>query len=66
MTNSFNDAPREKSIFNLSLPEGSQCIALTTLEKVCLCAAFEVPDRGIEIYVLNPNTGKCVKVENLE
>jgi len=53
----------ETSIFNLSLPEGSKCIALTTLECICVCAAFDVPDRGIEIYVLNPNTRKCVKVE---
>lgn len=52
-----------KVIFNLELPEGSKCIGLSNLDTVCVCAAFDVPERGIEIYVLNPNTGKTVKVE---
>lgn len=53
----------EKVIFDLKLPAGSVCVALSSVEKICICAAFDVPDRGIEIYILNPNTGKTVKVE---
>jgi hypothetical protein len=52
-----------KVIFDLKLPEGTKCIALTTLEPLCVVGAFDIPERGIEIYVLNPNTGNCVKVE---
>lgn len=52
-----------KVIFDLKLPEGTKCTALTTLEPLCVVGAFDIPERGIEIYVLNPNTGNCVKVE---
>ena len=52
-----------KVIFDLKLQEGTKCAALTTLESFCVAGAFDVPEQGIEIYVLNPNTGKCVKVE---
>jgi len=52
-----------KVIFDLKLPEGSKCISLMALENICICAAFDVPDSGTEIYILNPNTGKTVKVE---
>jgi hypothetical protein len=55
----------EKSIFMLSLPEGSICISLLALDKLVICAAFDVPERGIEIYILNPNTGKTIKVEGI-
>lgn len=54
-----------KPVFMLELPEGSICIGLHAIEKVCVCAAFDVPDRGIEIYILNPNTGKTIKVEGV-
>lgn len=56
----------EKVVFDLKLPEGSRCIALSAVEKICICAAFDVPNRGIEVYILNPHTGKTVKVENWE
>lgn len=52
-----------QTVFDLKLPVGSTCVALTTLEPYCVAGAFDVPERGIEIYVLNPNTGKCVRVE---
>lgn len=52
-----------KVIFDLKLPEGTKCTALTTLEPLCVVAAFDIPNIGNEIYVLNPNTGKCIKVE---
>ena len=55
----------EKVIFDLKLPEGSKCIALAVVQEICICAAFDVPERGIEIYVLNPYTGKVVKVEGI-
>jgi len=60
----------EKVIFDLKLPEGSRCTAMTVLNNVCVCAAFSVPVRindvlthRNEIYILNPDTGKCTKVE---
>ena len=52
----------EKTIFDLKLPAGSKCIALSAIDNICICAAFDIPNNGIEIYVLNPNTGKSVKV----
>ena len=55
----------EKNIFNLALPEGSKCISLAAVKEICICAAFDVPERGIEVYVLNPNTGKCLKVDGI-
>ena len=57
---------KTKSVFNLELPENSKCISLIAVDRICICATFDVPDRGIEIYILNPNTGKCTKVENWE
>jgi hypothetical protein len=54
-----------KTMFYLSLPEGSKCIALSAIEKLCIAAAFDVPERGTEIYILNPNTGKAIKVEGV-
>jgi hypothetical protein len=55
-----------KIVFHLDLPANSKCIALSTIDTFCICAAFDVPDRGIEIYILNPNTGKTVRVEDWE
>lgn len=56
----------EKVIFDLKLPEGSKCVALSTVQDICICGAFDVPECGLEIYILNPNTGKTVKVEDWE
>lgn len=50
-------------MIHLELPAGSKCISLATLEPLCIVAAFDVPERGIEVYIINPNTGKTVKVE---
>lgn len=52
-----------KTIFDFKLPEGSKCIQLAAMDDICVVAAFLVPKIGIEIYVLNPNTGKCIKVD---
>lgn len=55
----------EKVIFDLKLPEGSTCIGIGTVEKIGICAGFDVPKRGLELYILNPDTGKIVKIEDL-
>lgn len=52
-----------RTIFGLELPEGTKCVGLTTLEPFCIVGAFDIPDEGVQIYVLNPNTGKWVRVE---
>lgn len=67
MTNQKYDIQDEKkTIFDLKLPKGSKCIALSCIKRICICAVFHVPGIGIEIYVLNPNTGKTIKVEGFE
>lgn len=49
-----------KKIFDLSLPEGSSCTSMAIFKhnvSEYIIAAFEVPDIGIQVYILNPNDG---------
>ncbi len=51
-----------KQMFNLQLPEGSTCLKLTILEPYCLVGAFDIPNIGTQIYIIDPNTGESKKV----
>lgn len=51
-----------KTIFDLKLPEGTTCTSLAILEPLCVVAAFNIPEIGIEIYALDPNTGVSSKI----
>lgn len=53
----------ERIIFDLKLPEGTKCLAMSNLNDLCIACAFDVPKIGTQIYILNPNTGKCVLVD---
>jgi hypothetical protein len=62
----FYGVNMEKVIFDLKLPEGTQCIGMNAIDNICLTAAFHVPERGLEIYVLSPHNGKIIKCDILD
>lgn len=48
----------ERIVFDLKLPEGSTCINLHTCDPHHILATYNVPEKGIQTYLLNATTGK--------